>query len=397
MYSQSFSPRNLYCCTTQSERRNSGMSKEELVHCIEAYIGDCIDKGTFQFKVKKLGDLYLNGWPRKSVERFCQDLVLRKLHDNIKRIYGVKQANRHQIVKQMISLLKENSPKWVIRLDVRHFYESINHHRLIERFQEDGRLNFQSIMLLKNLFSCPAMAEAIGLLRGMSVSSVMSEIYMKYFDIAIRRLNGVYCYARFVDDIIIFCDKESSQKRVWSEIPVELSKSGLEMNPTKSYMWNNQQRTESLNYLGYAFFPKEKKQELRITIDRKKVNAIKSRITKTFVRFAKDGDFEMLKNRIKFLTGNFTLYNPSTLLPIKVGIYFNYNFITEKNELLELDRYFQSLLHCKTGKLGAKLKVRMTNLHRKELAKYSFVFGFENHVNHHFSTPQLVMIKNCWL
>lgn len=78
---------------------------------------------------------------------------MRKLYNNIKRIYGVEQANRNQIVKQMVSLLKEKSPKWVVRLDVRHFFESINRAHLMERFQEDGRLNYQSICLLKNLLS----------------------------------------------------------------------------------------------------------------------------------------------------------------------------------------------------------------------------------------------------
>ena len=86
---------------------------------------------------------------------------------------------------------------------------------------------------------------------------------------------------------------------------------------------------------------------MEITIADKKINTIKTRITKSFVRFAKDGDFSKLKNRIKFLTGNFTLYNPSTLLPIKVGIYFNYNMITDKTPLYNLDKYYQRLLHCK--------------------------------------------------
>lgn len=43
-----------------------------------------------------------------------------------------------------------------------------------------------------------------GLPRGLSISSVMSELYMKYFDLRIRRLEGVYYYARFVDDIVVF-------------------------------------------------------------------------------------------------------------------------------------------------------------------------------------------------
>ena len=362
---------------------------------MESCIKDSINKGTFQFQIRTLDDFYLNDQQKGSMEYLCQDLVLRKLYNNIKRIYGVDQANRNQIVKQIVSLLKEESPKWVVRLDVRHFFESINRTLLMERFQEDGRLNYQSICLLKNLFAHPTINSEKGLPRGLSVSSVMSELYMKYFDLEIRRMDGVFYYARFVDDIIVFCNNTTAQTNVWEKVPDVLSKIGLHLNPNKSYKWDNQQQIVKLTYLGYTFLPKGKK-DVDVSIAERKINMIKTRITKTFLRFAKDGDYDKLKDRIKFLTGNFTLYNPSTLLPIKVGIYFNYNMVTDKAVLHALDEYYQRLLHCRTGRLGSLLAVRLSAAQRTYLAKYSFVFGFEHHVNHFFTSTTLVDIKNCW-
>lgn len=393
MYSQLFSPNNLYACAKQSERRNSGLSKDDFVQTVESHIGNAINEGTYKFKIKVLHDLYLNSLPKGSIDSLCQDLVLRKLYNNIKRIYGVKQSNRNQIIKQMISLLKEETPKWVIRLDIKHFYESIDRKRQMERFIEDGRLNFQSIYLLKSLFEEPVIASMNGLPRGLSISSAMSELYMKYFDLDVRRQDGVYFYARFVDDIIVFCSSKKAQEDVWERIPGMLSNIGLQLNESKSYKWNDKQNTIKLSYLGYTFIP-QGKYDIKVTIADKKVNMLKTRITKSFVRFANDGDFDMLKDRIKFLTGNFTLSAPSTLLPIKVGIYFNYQYITDKTVLYVLDKYYQRILHCKTGKLGRKLS--MTDDQRVKLAKYSFVFGFENHVNHYFSSVKLVKITNCW-
>lgn len=395
MYSQSFSPHNLYFCSNQTERRNSGLNKDELVQRLELCVGDRIDKGTFHFQIRTLNDLYLNDQPKSSMEYLCQDLVLRKLYNNIKRIYGVEQSNRNQIVKQVVSLLKEEASKHVIRLDVRNFYETIDRNRLMERFQKDGRLNKQSIGLLKNLFSHPAIAPGIGLPRGLSISSVMSELYMKYFDLEMRRMEGVFYYARFVDDIIIFCNNMTAQKNVWAKVPDMLSNIGLQKNTTKSYEWDNKQQSVDLTYLGYTFLPKGIK-NIEVSIAKRKVDVIMTRITKSFVRFSKDGDFDKLKNRIKFLTGNFTLYNPSTLLPIKVGIYFNYNMVTNKAALYDLDKYYQRLLHCRTGRLGSKLASRLSSAQRKNLAKYSFVFGFEHHVNHFFNSAMLADITNCW-
>lgn len=395
MYSQLFSPYNLYSCTTQSERRNSRLNKDDFAEKVDLLLGNSINDGTYQFAIKAWWDLFLNNHPKGSLDSLCQNLILRKLYKNIKRIYGIGQSNRNLIVKQMVSLLIDGSHKWIIRLDIRNFYESIERSLLMERFQEDGRLNYQSISLLKNLFANPSISEKKGLPRGLSICSVMSELYMKYFDLEIRRMEGVFYYARFVDDIIIFCSSKISQENIWIKIPKLLSNIGLQLNESKSYKWDNQQKILNLTYLGYTFFPKEKN-IIEITIADKKVNIIKTRITKSFVRFAKDGDFDKLKNRIKFLTGNFTIYNPSTLLPIRIGIYFNYNMITSKNSLYELDKYYQRLLHCRTGRLGTRLRIQMTVIQQKELSKYSFVFGFERHVRHYFTSAMIADITNCW-
>lgn len=395
MYSQLFSPYNLYSCTTQSERRNSRLNKDDFAEKVDLLLGNSINDGTYQFAIKAWWDLFLNNHPKGSLDSLCQNLILRKLYKNIKRIYGIGQSNRNLIVKQMVSLLIDGSHKWIIRLDIRNFYESIERSLLMERFQEDGRLNYQSISLLKNLFANPSISEKKGLPRGLSISSVMSELYMKYFDLEIRRMEGVFYYARFVDDIIIFCSSKISQENIWIKIPKLLSNIGLQLNESKSYKWDNQQKILNLTYLGYTFFPKEKN-IIEITIADKKVNIIKTRITKSFVRFAKDGDFDKLKNRIKFLTGNFTIYNPSTLLPIRIGIYFNYNMITSKTSLYELDKYYQRLLHCRTGRLGTRLRIQMTVIQQKELSKYSFVFGFERHVRHYFTSAMIADITNCW-
>lgn len=211
------------------------MCKEKLAQEVEKCVGDKINRGIYQFQIRKFENLYLNNCQKGSIEFLCQDLVLRKLYNNIKRIYAVEQSNRNQIVKQMDSLLREDTQKWVVRLDVQRFYESIDRERVMLRFQADGRLNYQSIMLLKNLFEQSAIVSDKGLPRGLSISSVMSELYMKYFDLEIRRMEGVFYYARFVDDIIVFCSSQKSQENVWKSVPKILSEIGLQLNKSKSY------------------------------------------------------------------------------------------------------------------------------------------------------------------
>lgn len=392
MYSQSFSPQNLYSCTTQTERRNSGWSKEELIHKMELCINNSIDKGDFHFQIRTLDDLYLNGQRKGSIEHLCQDLVLRKLFTNIKRIYAVQQADRNTIVKQMKLLLTENVEMRIVRLDVRHFYESIDRQRILVKLIDDARLSYHSLMLLQSLFNDPTIATGTGLPRGLSISAVLSELYMKYFDLDFKKIEGVYYYARFVDDIIVFCSSEASKEIAWKYAGEELAKIGLQLNEEKSYSLDPNKSGAEFTYLGYTF--KKTGKRLNVTIAQKKLNVIKTRLTKTFVRYSKDHDYDLLKLRIKFLTGNFTLYNPHTLLPIKVGIFFNYKMANDVSALKDLDIYYQRLLHCRNGRLGGA--IALTKPHVKELEKYSFDFGYYHHVNHHFTTDLMVKIANCW-
>ena len=392
MYSQSFTPAELYRCATQAERRNSGLQKEELIEAIEAELGNTIAEGTYVFQIKQYWDLYLNGQGKRTMAYLCQNLVLRKLYKNIKRIYAVQQADRNTIVKQMKLLLKENVEMRIIRLDVRHFYESIDRQRIFAKLVDDARLSYHSLMLLQSLFNDPTIATGTGLPRGLGISAVLSELYMKYFDLDFKKIEGVYYYARFVDDIIVFCSSEASKEIAWKYAGEELTKIGLQLNEEKSYSLDPNKSGAKFTYLGYTF--KKTGKRLNVTIAQKKLKVIKTRLTKTFVRYSKDHDFDLLKLRIKFLTGNFTLYNPHTLLPIKVGIFFNYKMANDVSVLKDLDIYYQRLLHCRNGRLGGA--IALTKPHVKELEKYSFYFGYYHHVNHHFTTDQMVKIANCW-
>lgn len=382
----------MYRCATQAERRNSGLNKEELIEAIGSELGNTIVEGSFRFQIKHYDVLFLNGCTKGTMSYLCQNLVLRKIHKNIKRIYSVQQADRNNIVKQIKLLLKENVDMRIVRLDVRHFYESIDRQRILTKLIDDARLSYQTLSLLQCLFSNPIVASETGLPRGLGVSAVLSELYMKYFDLEFKKIEGVYYYARFVDDIIVFCSSETSKELAWKYAGDELAKIGLQLNKEKSYGLNPNAPEKEFTYLGYTF--RKTGNHLSVTIAQKKLNVIKTRLTRSFVRYSKDRDYEILKLRIKFLTGNFTLYNPHTLLPIKVGIYFNYKMATDVSALDEIDAYYQRLLHCRRGKLG--MAIALSKTHMKDLEKYSFRFGFINHVNHHFTTDQMVRIANCW-
>lgn len=392
MYNQSFSSKELYACVMQAERRNSGLPKDDFIKAIDNDLGESLIDGTYQFEIKQSGQLFLNGRDKHGFGYLCQKLILRKIQKNIEKIYSVHQTDRNAIVKQMKILLSENVDMWVVRLDVRHFYKSINRETILNKLLEDSRLSNTTLGLLQELFKNSIVASSTGLPRGLGISAVLSELYMKYFDLSLRRVDGVYYYARFVDDIIVFCSSQNSADLVMETAKTELSKLGLTLNKEKSYIWKSTM-SDNLVYLGYAF--KKEGKSLNVAIAEKKIKKIKTKLTKSFVRFAKDRNYNLLKLRIKILTGNFTIYRTDTLLPIKVGIYFNYRMATNIKSLDLLDKYYQRMLHCQRGRLGSRLN--LTKVELSDLQKYSFRFGFEQHVSHYFTKEQMREITNCWL
>ena len=88
---------------------------------------------------------------------FCIDakpetfFVIKQLQRNIHRIYGVKQANRHDLVCQLRDMVKTNFPFELVRTDISTFYESIDRKRLVKKLDRDQLLSPASKKYIKQV------------------------------------------------------------------------------------------------------------------------------------------------------------------------------------------------------------------------------------------------------
>ncbi len=385
MYSQSFSKEELYECIHQRERRNLNLTKKKFGKLYENEMGDFTTTGNFSFEFIKKQEIYLNDQTSVN-KKFFQNLIIRKLSQNIRQIYYIKQSDRNLIIKQIISLLKESRECFVIRLDVKSFYESVNERDILNKFEYNGRLSALSVKLLNKIFNLPLIKLNGGLPRGLSISALMSEYYMKYFDLEIKELPDVYYYARFVDDIIIFCESETSMETVWNKAKDSLGKLGLSLNLSKSAKWKTTDNMP-MTFLGYSFC--NNNGNLSIRIAQKKINKIKTKIIRAFYRYKYDNNDNMLEKRIKYLTGNFNVKSKA-LTKIYAGIYYNYKLISDKDQLKELDIFLGHILYSHNF-------VRLSSTLIANLKKYRFEKGFDNKIRHHFTTMDIEQIKSCWL
>ncbi len=289
-----------------------------------------------------------------------------------------------------------------MKTDIKEFYESIQRNRILDRFKDDAMLSYQSIFLLEKLFENKYFKSPLGLPRGINISATLSELYMRRFDRWIKKLPGVYYYARFVDDIIIFSYSKTAIEDIKNNLQLKLSElaAGLEINTYKTADFNGNHITETkpLEYLGYKFVKKSqrKNSNLTVSIAEKKVNKIKTRIVKALLDYIKSGNFELLRKRVQFLTGNYSIRKRNDGTDLRAGIFYNYSEITSKKVLYELNSFLNKAIYSKNGSLGTKLSSKLSREQKKKLSSYSFFHGFEKRVFNSYTYEEMKEIVKCW-
>lgn len=390
---QNFSSKELLRYLRLADLKEHKTTKEDLEIDLEVAC-KAISEGSFNFKIHKTGLIFYTS-------DLTDILILRKLNDSIKRIYKDEQSNRRVIINQVTTLLPDACPFWILRTDISKFYESVDRERIFEKLHNDARLSYFSLWVIKKVFEHPLIHVNTGLPRGIGISATLSEIYMRKFDKYIRGCNGVYFYSRFVDDILIFSNSESSLKEIRNNMDDHLE-IGLTQNKSKTFIYNGNYIIEKkpLEYLGYKFLIQKLKgdsKSVTISIAEKKIKKIKTRLVLSFVTFLKDSDLALLEKRVKFLTGNFSIKSAiENGHDLKAGIYYNYLHINDLSSLRELNYFYQKLLNSRSGSLGSKLAPKLTIPDKDRLKKYSFIHGYEQKIYHKFIFADMKRIKECW-
>jgi len=401
---QSFQRLQLIRLCKKAEYIDYGMTMTELNQSLDTSYEDIVND-TFEFSLKQVSEYYLT-------EDLPNKLILRKLNDNIKRIYKDEQANRRIIISQIKTLLSETCPFWVIKTDVKSFYESIDRKRLISKFNDDSILSYQSMYLLKKVFENPILAGKSGVPRGMNISATLSELYMRKFDRWIRSYDSVYYYARFVDDIIVFSNSLKDSLNLISNLNSHLSKlaEGLTINQKKTELFDGKtlenldinngsklSKKNKLDYLGYSFRVengRSKNRKLIVSIADKKVTKIKTRVIKAFFDYAKNKNFGLLEKRIQFLTGNYSIKKSEEGNSLRAGIYYNYLQVTDNSVFNELNQFLKKSIFSKSLNFGGKIGLSL--IQKNRLAKYCFLAGFKKKVYFEFSYNEMQEIIKCW-
>lgn len=325
---------------------------------------------------------------------------LRRVNKILGRIYKVKQSDRDAITKQISSLVSDTSHYIVIKGDVKGFYESIPRDSVISKVESNRILSFHNRRVLRQVFSCASIAAASGLPRGISISSSLSELYIRDFDRHVRALDGVYYYARYVDDFIIFCHARSNE--ILQDIESKLKSLSLALNHKKLKTVQSDalhNGAERLGFLGYEHYV-ESESSVKIRISSNRVRKIKTRIVLSFLDYARNKNISLLCLRLKFISGNYLIREASgsngESKGLMAGFYYNNKTLTDLHQIVELDSFLMRLCRSKRGSIYRAIGAANMRTACIATQGISFDKGFNQRKVYAIAKNEFSQIKDCW-
>nr|WP_315173932.1 antiviral reverse transcriptase Drt3a [uncultured Flavobacterium sp.] len=393
------------------------LEKGNILNGILGSLAEFVNLPDYEFEIKK-GRLFKGNQLYETINTAENHLVLKQIQYNIQQTYKIKQSDRKLIISQQSLLLDDKFPKLIIRTDIKKFYESIPHKELLKKIEQNNLLNFQSKKVIRDILkkywnilindgTKNTSDERVGIPRGIGVSALLSELYMRNIDRKIKSLNNVTYYSRYVDDILIiitpsFKKENTPSTQYIEEIKKIVCEYGLEINEDKDKTSFIDLRDDistirdSFTYLGYRFnFEKNK---LQICMSSKKFKRYISKIEVSFLEYANDilkykgketETRRKLIQRIKFLTSNTKLSNRKG--NVLIGIYFSNQFLSMPfKNLRVLDKKLKREIYSLESAVGTSPKLINT------LKSFSFISGFNDRIISEFHPESFEKIIKIW-
>lgn len=161
---------------------------------------------------------------------------------------------------------------WVLKCDVRKFFENINHDILLSilRRRISDR---ETMLLLENIIRSFSSALGRGLPLGNLTSQLFVNIYMNEFDQVMKHRFKMKYYIRYADDFVILLHDKSVLEELLPKLGDFLKEwLFLELHPDKIFI---KTFASGVDFLGWIHFPNHR--VLRTTTKRRMIKRIQER------------------------------------------------------------------------------------------------------------------------
>ena len=186
---------------------------------------------------------------------------------------------------------------WVLKCDIRKFFENIDHDILLSIFKEyikEGSI----IWLLERIVRSFSSALGRGLPLGNLTSQLFINIYMNEFDQFVKHSLKVKYYIRYADDFVVLSQDKSWLEELLPKISDFLSEHfKLDIHPDKVFI---KTLASGVDFLGWVHFPDHR--VLRTTTKRRMLKKIKQnpkpKTLNSYLGLMKHGNTRKIKKMI---------------------------------------------------------------------------------------------------
>lgn len=396
--------------------------KEKKENSRKSFLKDCediINSKDFEIKMNKFIDDSGKEVFTLNLDEPAVFFALKQLQYNIHKTFKVKQANRHAILCEVKALLHTRVPLHIVRTDISSFYESIPQKALLEKIEGNTLLSYKSKAFIRAILKlyddCKdenLVPKGVGVPRGIGISPLLSEIYVRDLDTRIKSFMGTLYYARYVDDIFVILTSLPSgcndAKGYLTNMQTLFGDFGLtlkdETDPKgKGIMLDFTDSDKSyppFDYLGYRISIERKNRQMDVTfgLSENKKNHFKEKVDHIVVHFENKSKcnikeaFSDLIDSLNYITGNTKLFKSKA--GVKVGLYYSNDLLDKMGDLVALQQYLRGKTiepsHMATGWTDCKAKIV------KKISKIDFYDRWKHRKMFHFSLARIQEIEG-WL
>ena len=222
-------------------------------------------------KVRKLGIPTI-------ADRVAQMVVKEYLEARFEKIfspnsYGYRpEKSAHQALEKV----RQNCRKtdWVIDLDIKGFFDNIDHERLMLAVQKHVPEKW-CLLYIQRWLTMPVQTKSGELIQkqgkgtpqGGVISPLLANLFLHYaMDKWLEQNHPKVEYVRYADDAILHCKTKTEAEQTLAALDERMKACGLELHPEKTkqvycrdYRRQNTYETVKFDFLGYSFQPRSTK------------------------------------------------------------------------------------------------------------------------------------------
>ncbi|MGE6719570.1 reverse transcriptase domain-containing protein [Peribacillus frigoritolerans] len=312
--------------------------------------------GSYKFTAykEKLFIKNKDSFPRViSIPTIRDKIVLKGLHKIIQESFSIQQPLVQTVIGDLKSEL--NNFDSFIKIDIKNFYDSINHSLLESKLSKKIRKPLVKNLIMKAIRT-PTVSKNhsrqeglfsnyLGVPQGLSISNVLAEVFFQDLDKK-NKTKRNYRYYRYVDDILILCneyDISTIKNKIFNDIEITHK---LKVNTGKCR--NGRIDKLGFDFLGYRIKNLSSTGSIGLTIKNSTKLKFEKSIVDMFSRYNHSNTISAqefifyLNNKITGSISN--KVNGSSEKEKKYGWVFFYSQIDDTNIFYHFDWFVKKLI-----------------------------------------------------